>query len=293
MLALRFATATDPTPVEPSPTTSHVHVWYNRAGGIVARGYRRAGFGWMAWPRLATFRFAPHDAHITAFPEPGAPVDVVWDTYRRSVLPIALQAHGLEALHASAVVVSSGVVGFCAASETGKSTIAYGLRGKKFPQWSDDGVVFRIDDEGARALPLPFEVRLRPESRQIFGDAAPLAARFQHNGPGEQIHTAPTQLSALCLLERTESGAIAAPRVRRLDPPEAFSALLAHAHVFDPTDQARLEQTLRTYLELVAQVPVFTIQFPPVRERFNDLLDSIIDTMALEAPERSSSLCEA
>jgi hypothetical protein len=40
-------------------------------------------------------------------------------------------------------------------------------------------------------------------------------------------------------------------------------------------------------------VPVFTIQFPPVRERFNDLLDSIIDTMALEAPERSSSLCEA
>jgi hypothetical protein len=291
MLKLEFAGDEHPSPPDVSDAAD-VHVWYNRAGGVVARGFAYDGYRWMAWPCLATFRFAPHDPCITAFPDPYAPADIIWDTYRRSVLPMALQARGLEALHASAITGPTGVVAFCAASETGKSTIAFGLRRRGFPQWADDGVVFRAGPEGATAFPLPFEARLRAGSRKIFGSAAPLASRFQHNGPGEQVHTAPAPLAALYLLERATADAIDGPaRIETVSPQDAFSALLVHAHVFNPLDQTRLAQMLRTYLELVARVPVFTIQFSPAHEHFNDLLDWMIDSTGLELPSRSASLC--
>ena len=65
MLKLRFAGpgAQAPDPLIERPTG--VHVWLNRQGGVVARGFREAGFHWMAWPDLATYRFAPADPFIT------------------------------------------------------------------------------------------------------------------------------------------------------------------------------------------------------------------------------------
>ena len=133
MLKLRFA---GPGAVAPDPLVerpSGVHVWLNRQGGVVARGFREAGFYWMAWPDLATYGFASGDPFITAYAVHGAPIDVIWDVYRRSVVPMALQAFGWEALHASAIVTDRGIVGFCAISETGKSTVAFGLRRRGFP----------------------------------------------------------------------------------------------------------------------------------------------------------------
>ena len=57
----------------------------------------------MIWPRLAAYRFRwPDASFITAYPDADAPIATVWDTYRRSVLPMAMQAAGWEALHASA-----------------------------------------------------------------------------------------------------------------------------------------------------------------------------------------------
>jgi hypothetical protein len=247
----------------------------------------------MYWPELTTtFRFANHDPHITAFQDPGGRIDVIWDTYRRSVLPMALQANGLEALHASAVVVSSGVVAFCAVSETGKSTLAFGLRRKGFPQWADDGVVFHGGGAAMTTLPLPFEVRLRPESRDMFGDNAPCSTRFQHNGPGEQIHVAPAGLSAICLLRRVNAGSFISPaRIRRVAPAEAFPAVLTHAHVFDPFDLSRREQMIGTYLDLVARVPVFDVAFAPVRDGLDGLLDVIAEALRFEVPAPAASVC--
>lgn len=205
---------------------------------------------------------------------------------------MALQANGLEALHASSVLVSSGVVAFCAASETGKSTLAFGLRRKGFPQWSDDGVVFHRDDAAMTTLPLPFEVRLRSESRDMFGESAPCFTRYEHNGPGEQIHVAPAALSAICLLRRVDAGSLSAPaRIRRVAPAEAFPGVLAHAHVFDPFDMPRREQMIRTYLDLVARVAVYDVAFAPVRESLDSLLNAIADSLRSDMPASTAPVC--
>jgi hypothetical protein len=288
VLKLRFAGpgAQAPDPLIDRPTG--VHVWLNRQGGVVARGFREAGFHWMAWPDLVTYRFAPADPFITAYAVPGAPVDIIWDVYRRSVVPMALQAFGWEALHASAIVTSRGLIGFCATSETGKSTVAFGLRRRGFPQWSDDGVVFRTEG-AALATPLPFEARLRPESRAIFGADAAMLPRLEGNGRGEQRYSDPMPIALICLLKRVSGADDAPPLIRNVPATEAFPELLIHAHEFDPYDPDRRARMMQTYLDLVALVPVVEIRFVPNRDRLETLLDTIVDKLSLGVPDEADA----
>jgi hypothetical protein len=196
---------------------------------------------------------------------------------------MVLQAQGLEALHASAVVSPAGVVAFCAASETGKSTLAFGLRLRGLSQWSDDGLVFRSEGGAITTVPLPFEVRLRAESRRMFRGAIPRSGGLQRNCPGDQIHVQPATVAAICLLRRADSATLAAPaQVRPMTPAEAFPALLAHAHVFDPFDAGRRERMINTYLDLVAAVPVFEAAFAPIREQLDVFLSVMARSFALE-----------
>ncbi len=286
MLRLRIAGPDEAAPDPFDERPSGVHVWFNRHGGVVARGFRDGGFYWMAWPHLATYRFAAGDPFITAHVVSGAPSDVVWDVYRRSVMPMALQVLGWEALHASSIVCSRGVVAFCAVSETGKSTLAFGLRQRGFPQWSDDGVVFRTDGRVV-ASPLPFEARLRPESLALFGIGA--TAGLEENRPGEQQFTDDQPLALLCLLTRVEGPPGAAPAIRAVAPADAFPQILVHAHEFDPYDPERRARMMQAYLDLVAQVPVREVQFVPNRSRVDDLLDCVIEGLGLEPPPAGTS----
>jgi hypothetical protein len=260
-------------------------VWLNTQGGVVARGFRQGGRYWMAWPRLATYGFDGSDSFVTAYAEPCAPIHIIWDTYRRSVIPMAMQVRGWEALHASAIVTRQGVVAFCAASETGKSTLAFALRRRGFPQWSDDCVVFAVESDSVLSVPLPFEARLRPSSHEIFGESLPATSRFQQNSPGEQIHTDPQPFAMICILTRSRpSDGGQRPRVAGVSPAAAFRAMLTHAHEFDPSDARRRARMMQAYLELVAHVPVCEVTFEPVRDQLDVLLDTIVAGLSLEQP---------
>ncbi|MGC4081799.1 MAG: hypothetical protein QM736_06755 [Vicinamibacterales bacterium] len=114
--------------------------------------------------------------------------------YRRSVLPMALQMLGAEALHASAVATTRGIVCFSARSGIGKSTIAFGLRQRGFPQWADDGVVFRAGEGRVLATPLPYQARLRPTSQTLLGVTAETRSRFEENSAGDQVFTEPMSI---------------------------------------------------------------------------------------------------
>lgn len=267
VLADPFATA----PPRPSPDAAGVHTWRNEHGGVVATGQTIDGVHWMHWPFLAAYRFAPHEPEITAFAEPGASLHTLEDTYRRSVVPMALQALGLEALHASAILLPSGVVGFFAASETGKSTFAYGLSKRGFPQWSDDSLLFDPDSPPVVSRRLPFDIRLRPLSRQFFDgsghDNEPDAA-------GAMPAAAPVR--ALILLTRDERRPMS---VRQLDAVRAFLALVAHAHCFNPHDEARRTAMLGFYLKVTAEVPVHEVVFQPRLADLGRVLDAVLSAV--------------
>jgi hypothetical protein len=195
-------------------------------------------------------------------------VDDVW---RRGVLPLVLVTSGFEALHASAVATSRGVIAFGAGSGTGKSTIACALRNRGFRHWADDAVVFQPSGGGITAVPLPFAVRLDEASRAYAG-AAPAADEI------DEADEAP--LAAICVLSRLAADSGDPVRIARLTGAHALTAVLPHAHVFDPNDRGRNRVMVEDYLLLVECVPVYAVAFQPGREAWPAVLDALANRFA-------------
>jgi hypothetical protein len=266
------------------PDGIDVHVWRTSTGAAIAYGWKEDAWFAMYWPGLCTYRFAANVPHITAFPERGAAPAVVYDIYRRSVLPMAMQALDREALHASAIQVDGRVIAFAAVSQTGKSTVAYGLSRRGYEQWADDGVVFELVGGQAMAVPLPFDVRLRPESSRMFGLDGSRFQQFSSMDADRCAERNPTALGAVCVLSRSAQSSTGSPvAIERLAPAQAFAAVLAHAHEFDPSNLDRRSRMLRTYLELLDAVPVYQVRFRPGAEYFPHVLDALVAGLGLGA----------
>jgi hypothetical protein len=243
-------------------------VWPVGGGRVLASAYDRAGWHWLELPGLTTFRFDEGGERVAAMPRPGVRPDTVAEAYRHSALPLVLQARGHEALHASAVVAAAGVAIFCGASGSGKSTTAYGLHRRGYGLWSDDVVALEFRAGAIQAIPLPFDVRLRPPSASLFGlgeRGARLAAA---------LPAAPRPLVAVCVLDR-EHGQGAEPVVEPLAPREAFTAVLAHAFCFSLRDRARKRVMLDRYLAVIARVPAYRVGLGAGLPRFASLLDRL------------------
>jgi hypothetical protein len=142
-------------------------------------------------------------------------------------------------------------------------------------------VVFRVE-KSAYATPLPFAARLRSASRVLFGIDAVSFAQVEENSVGEQQYTAPLPIAAICMLTRTADGPPV--RISTIEPANAFPALLIHAHEFDPLNAERRAQMIKTYLDLVAHVPVYEVAFLPNRDQIDSLLDVIVETLGLRLP---------
>lgn len=234
-----------------------VQEWRDLAGRVCALGYASGDRCWMEWPRLATYAFAPHHPVVHAYPRHRVLRHDVEDVFRRSVLPLALQASGWEALHASAVLMAPGVVGFCAPSGTGKSTLAYGLSLLGYPTFADDALFVQVENE-VLARRMPFSTRLRPASRAFFGGAAPTDESAISQTPQDTLPSS-RPLAALFVLRRRTSSAQEGPSVQRLSPVSAFSAILAHAHCFNTLDPHAKRRIVSHYLSLAARVRVFEL----------------------------------
>ena len=250
-----------------------VVAWHDRDGTLCAYGYVRDGQHWMLFPNFASFRFDRTGERVLAVPAPSTPGDAVRDVYLRCVLPMALQVRGQEVLHASAVRTPRGVVAFCAESEMGKSTVAYGMSLRGYPLWGDDAVPFRLSDVGVLAAALPFRVRLRPASAAFF-DGAALASSAP---PVVEIPPgAEEPLALLCVLRQEAAGAIGLPvSVRPLAPSRAFTAVLAHAYCFSLADPRRKREMIEQYLELTARVPTVEVRFRSGLEWLPLVLDAV------------------
>jgi hypothetical protein len=216
------------------------------------------------FPGFADFSFRPGRDEVIA--QTRGSSELVEDLFRTAVLPLALQVSGYEVLHASAVCTRSGVAAFCGMSGTGKSTVAYGLSRRGYVLWADDSVVFSAATGGAtRCFRIPFAFHLRDASREYF--AAPLPEAVVVDARRET-----SELTAIVVLERVAS---AAPSVEPLSIAAAMRALLPHAYRFTLADRDRARQTVKSYLDLAARVPVFCARYAPGFVQLPGLLDSI------------------
>jgi hypothetical protein len=267
----------------PVPTLNpRVEVWRDNEGVISAYGEVLDEEYRMHLPGLATFRFTSDGEAIAASVANGTRDELVVDAYFRKVLPMVLQVRGREVLHASAVHFPAGVVALCGVSETGKSTIAFGLSQRGYSLWADDSVALQITDSGVLALSLPFNIRLRPSSAELF-DYDVHATPFIGNDHKQSLGWKREPLSAVCVLRRA-SKAGSPIAVRRLSSAEAFATVLTHAHCFTFEDAERKRRMMDHYLDIVARIPIFDICFPSGLENLSAILDTLERVCEENAP---------
>jgi hypothetical protein len=261
---LTIAEETSAAPSPPDISDTSATVWRDGAGAVVALGQTIGDEHWVHVPGRGAYSFRRKAGGVTAVPEPGTEGHLVEDTFRRIILPLALQAQGHEVLHASAVRTPAGVVALCAVAGTGKSTLACALSRRGHRLWADDAVCLEFAERSVHVRPLPFTLRLRPASAAFFGGAPRQGAV---RVPDETV-----PLAAIFVLERAESGP---PEVERLPATSAFRDVLTHAYCFDINDRARNEAMVQHYLELVDRVPVFGVRFSDGLDRLDNTLDAI------------------
>ena len=267
MLELSIAPPQTAAPPLPELSGPGVEVWRQHDGAVAAYGGTTGSEHWMHLPGIGTFRFGAREQSVTAYVEDGVAADDVEDSFRRTVLPMALQVLGIEVLHASAVRGRDGVIALCAVSETGKSTLAYAFSRRGYPLWADDAVGLELTDEAVSVLPLPLALYLRPASAAFFGEGDRVAADGDADGA--------VPLAGLCVLERDEDEGAPAVTVDRPAPADAFPALLTHAYCFTLADVERKRRMMESYLELVTRVPVLRVRFRAGLERVPEILAEI------------------
>ena len=252
-----------------------VHAQRNPDGSIWAYSYSEGSERWMHVPGIASFRFGSRGEEAVVVPEPGTPpmpLAVIEDTYQRAVLPMALQAHGEEVIHASAVIMEDGVVAFCGRSQTGKSTVAYGLHRRGYRVWADDTLVFDTSAEIVHVIPYPHRLRIRAEAADYF-DLHQLRRNDTSSWTAlEQAQDDPAPLACIFLLER-EAQASTQVETARLTPAEALAEVIEHAYWFRLDDDERRRRMIGKYLALATQVPVFRIRFRAALDQLPEMLD--------------------
>jgi hypothetical protein len=205
---------------------------------------------------------------ILVFRDEGVSDQQVEAALRRGVAGVFAQGAGLEILHAGAVAHDRGVIGFCGESGSGKSTIAYALSLRGYPQWADDALAFDalVGNGQASAYPLPFEPRLRPEPTQHFKSPVNHAYGF---GSG------PRHLAAVFILDRQQDAEQRPAKIMPTVAAERFVMTFAHASYLDlPTDERR-RAMVEQFLALAACTPAFTVSFSSGLETLGALLDRL------------------
>ena len=252
------------------PHAPGVEVCYDAQGQLLAHCCQESGALRVDLPDLVSFSYELGADHVRAMPRRVLSPGFIFDVYHHCVLPLILPALGTEVLHASGVVGAAGVVAFCGPSGTGKSTIAVALARRGFAIWADDAIAVDPTGPEPTAVPLPFTVRLRPESARLLGDLADVGIRNATTSAG--LPASP--LEALCMLRRMPE-ATAPVAVERLGAAVACQAALAHAYCFSVKDPTLRRRTIRNYLTITAQVPAYEIRFRPGPECLSTVLDAL------------------
>jgi hypothetical protein len=232
---------------------------------------------WIWQSGVGGIAFKESEHRLRAILSPGS--DRRWfdRVIRRSWLPAVYQVWGRQVLHATAVAdtETGDVLAFAGPSGAGKSTIAYGL-GRR-AGWSlvcDDTLAFSPEGGAVTLHPMPNEPRLRPPSAAYYGTTG--RAVELKGWPAR-----PIRLRAVYFLDGDPH--LERPvRIERLDAAGSYSRLLDQAHTLTLAIPRHNQQLMRTYADLAARVPVFSLQF---RKSF-DAIEAVLD--AVEAHRGSA-----
>jgi hypothetical protein len=255
----------------------HVHQWYDARGQVCIACQETSKGSLLRFSAGTSFLFDQHRALITAYHDASVPTATLRHLLIDQVIPRVLAAQGKVVLHASAVRVAGGCIGFLGASGAGKSTLAASFLSTGLDLICDDALLLLPQEESVIAVPSYAGCRLCPASAaQLRNHLRPLAAinplmRKQRFAPCGPMHRAePYELIGLFSLS-SPSGqhADGVPEVRKSSGSDAFTDLIRHTLVANPREPRHQTAQLSALAQLVnSRIGFFSLSYP---QRFTAL----------------------
>lgn len=205
------------------------------------------------WTGRAAFHLTPDARELAcgiADREDTGAMRLLLDTVLWSVSLIC----GYELLHASAISYGNETIAFVAGTGGGKTSLAAELMHRGAELLGDDVLAMSYDDGHVLVHPAP-PVMNAPLGQRDPHDLGPTLAIIADEAwvNVEAVATTPRRLTAVCVLDRQDSG------TPRLAPhPGGVLALLPHAFGF-PGARTRLGRQFEILSDLVADTPVLSL----------------------------------
>ncbi len=228
------------------------------------------GSDYLRWSGLFEFLIAPDGRRIACRALDG-PAPEAFQTYLLGqVLSFALVKRGIEPLHATAVVVNGGAVGFVGDCGYGKSSLGAAFLHAGHSLLTDDLLVVKEEDQGIFAYPGPPRIKLFAEvARPLLGDrvtGAPMNPQTSKLviplDPHQAAQTA-VPLSMIYVLRPPTPGSQGTRvTIRTLSQRRACLELIASTFNLVIVEPARLTRQLDLAARLARRIPVKSLTFP-------------------------------
>lgn len=196
------------------------------------------------------------------------------------ILGLVLRLRGALALHASAVQIGAGAIGFVGPHEAGKSTLAAALGAAGCAVVTDD--VLHVRAEGTQWFVEPFAAMLKlwPDGARLaighHADLPLIADGWDKRAlvPGGRVAAArgPLPLTALACL----SPRVGVPSIEPMSAPRALLQLAANSSATHLLDSAARAAEFRILSRLVASVPCVVLAPPEQRSAYPEFVDNVL-----------------
>jgi hypothetical protein len=203
-----------------------------------------------------------------------------------------LEQRGLRVLHASAVTLDAGAVGFIAGNKSGKSSIAAAFLERGVPLLTDDFLALDCRQNPVIGHPGYPQMRMWPDqARHFMGteEGLPLVhpALSKRRVPvgGDTglgvFHPEPAPVTHLYLPERAEDGVAVTPHLVPLSPRDAVIELITRSFLGPMLGGIGLEAArFESFVRLARTVPIRRLVYPHGADLLPQVLDTILADVA-------------
>ncbi len=200
------------------------------------------------------------------------PTETIHHLLLDQVIPMVINLKGREALHASAVLLPNGIIGFVGSAYSGKSTLTGSFLTAGCPLVSDDCLALLEKDREIYAIPAYPGLRLWEDARTyLFSDdgdfksVAHYTKKFRIDIERKpSIYCGkPKPLRRLYeIVNTSESREKTDISIEKLSPTDSFMALIRYAFRLDITDRHMLTRQFYFLKQVASKISVRVTTFP-------------------------------
>ena len=240
----------------------------------------------LRFSELADFIVSNDGSKVKFMPIQPVPEETIQHLLLDQVIPLVINLRGGEALHASAILTSGGVVAFAGPAGSGKSTLAGSFVKLGCPFISDDCLRLKERDQNIYAIPAYPGFRLWEDAEKFL---------FGGNGNHESVahYTSKLRVSVerkpdtyseepqpfLRLYEIVHSPETERNSdivIKKLSTRESFITLVRSAFRLDITDRSMLTRQFGFLKRVVSKISVRQLSFPREFRLLPLVCDSIL-----------------